>query len=231
MKIIRVLVALFVLAFAVSAYAQDVTLTTKAKEMYLGVNGARFYDEAPVSQSDVFVLWKNGYYADVWGSSAANSELKFDKEIDFTFGRGGQIGEHAKYLAEGVYFAVQGIDILDFNVEVSGTTNAIAPFVRLEAYAPRKTGGLRKGTMTSLGVRGNLKYGKWNFPYEEYARRDSGCFGFDKGILAQGRVGVGYDINVKTSVGAGIRFSEPLTDFTDGRHNEVVWDIGLVRTF
>lgn len=215
-----------VLVAATTLFAQDVTVTSKAKAMYLGVDGARFYDETPVFQSDVAVNWKNGVYGDVWTSTAANRQLKFDKELDVVIGKSGNIGR-AKYDVNSGYFAVQGIDVMNHNVELAFKSQ----FVRLEAYNPVQKGGPGKGLQALVGARQVLPAGKHlAFDVQGWVRADSGCFGFDKALLTQGYVGARVSLG-RTSVITGARLSAPVTEVHDGRKKEAVWEFGISQSF
>lgn len=209
-----------------SVFAQEVTLTSKAKAMYLGVDGARFYDESPVVQSDIFVGWKNGVYVDGWASTAANKALKFDKEVDVTLGKSGNIGR-AKYDLNTGYFMVQGIDVMNHNVELGFKSQ----FIRLEAYNPAQKGGPGKGLQALVGARQALQAGKHvTVDLQGWVRGDSGCFGFDNALLTQGYGGVRMSLG-HTNIIAGARFSAPVSHVSDGRKKELVWEFGFSQNF
>ncbi len=222
-----------VLVFATgSVFAQSVTVTSKVKAIYLGAQGAEFYPDAPVLQSDVFVSWKNGMYFDLWTSTAANTTLRFDKEVDFTLGRRVVVGR-MKYSADMNYYAIQAVDVLNPNVEVSLNATKLSPFARLEVYAPRKRGGPKKGVMEILGLRSATKVApRLGLQVEAKVRHDSGAFGFDEAWLGQGYVGAVIYVGKSTVVG-GVRMSDPMTSVSakDGRKGEAVWEIGISRGF
>jgi hypothetical protein len=225
---LRSLIVLIVLTFISvnSVFAQDVTLTSKAKQMYLGVDGARFYDESPVFQSDLAVNWKNGVYGDVWASTAANTGLKFDKEVDVVVGKSGNIGQ-AKYDVNTGYFMIQGIDVMNHNAELGWKSN----FVRLEAYNPVQKGGPGKGLQALVGARQVFPAGTHlAFDVQGWVRGDSGCFGFDKALLTQGYVGTRVTL-ARTNIIAGVRLSAPVTEVHDSRKKEAVWEFGISQSF
>ena len=169
--VLCVLVLLGLSATVVSA--QEVTVTSKVTPVYLGVDGARFYD-GPVSQTDVLVSW-NGVYADLWTSTAANTRKGYDKEIDVTLGYG-FTARGVNYGVETLYFVSKGIDVLNLNLEVSLSGEELSPFLRAEFYAPRKSGGPAKGTLLSGGVRSKLVVASCPLSLEASVKQDSGAF-------------------------------------------------------
>jgi hypothetical protein len=233
----RSLIALFVFAMLMpssTAVAQEVALTSKYAPVYMGVDGARFYNH-PVIQTDLFVGWKNGFYGDFWVSTAAdgNTRREYDKEIDITLGYGFS-ARGLSYAVDAAYFVVQGIDVLNLNTEVSLAKEKLSPFVRAEFYAPRKSGGPAKGTIFSGGLRSKLAVAKnVTMSLEACVKQDSGAFGYDKATLLQGEVGFDVALTSKTTLLLGVRLSDPITKVSqgDGRKKEAIWSIGLTRSF
>lgn len=220
---------LFVLTSA-SAFAQEVTLTSNIRPMYLGVNGARFHEGA-VTQSDVYVGLKNGYYADAWWSTGFDSKLNFGKEVDLTFGRMLKFGKVA-LATDANYFIVQGKDVIDLNADV---TYRYA-FARLEAYTPSQRGGPGKGLMMSVGMRAIDEplfetIERVRVSASQWVRRDTGCFGFDSAWLYQGNMGVGFVVTPSTTLRVGTRWSIPLNSPHDSRKGEWFWETGVIRKF
>ncbi len=212
--------------FSIVAEAQEVSVTSKAKGMYLGADGARFFDEGPVLHSDLSLSWKSGVFAGIWTSTGANTRRGFDKEIDGILGYESSLGK-VSYTVDVEYFAVQGVDVANANLELG-----VGPaFIRIEAYTPMQKNGPRKGLVTSAGLRYDLGLSKHLvLNLEGLTKYDSGAFGYDSGWLAQGFSGLSLSVNEKTSVVGGIRWSTPLTHMTDGRKSEAVWEVGLSRT-
>lgn len=215
-----------VLTLASSASAQQITATSKAKGDYLGADGAIFYDGA-VLQSDLSLSWKSGLFAGIWTSTAANTALEFDKEVDMFVGYGSKVGR-LKYTLDAVYFVVQGIDVANANLELGlGPT-----FVRVEGYTPVQSGGPRKGLIFATGVRQDFQVAeRIVLNAAGLLKHDSGAFGFDRGWLAQGYTGLSVEIVKKTSLVGGARWSTPLSKMTDGRKTEIVWELGVSRSF
>lgn len=208
-------------------FGQEVTLTSKVKGDYLGGDGATFY-KGPVLQSDVYVNWKNGVFADVWTSTSNNTQIEFDKEVDLAVGRGGNVGP-MKYLVDVEYYVIKGIDVLNANIEVGRGGS----FARLEAYSPRASGGPRKGLITAVGHRAELPIGhsRVSAVGQGWLKGDSGCFGFDKALLAQGYVGLKVGLWHGASLVGGARLSTPISKVGDGRKKEAVWETGLSHSF
>lgn len=220
------LALVFLLFASATAGAQEVTLTSKAKEIYLGAQGGEFHNE-PVLQTDLFVAWKSGVYADFWTSTAANTQLQFDKEIDLILGYAGKVRGFS-VATDVQYYFIQGIDVANVNVEV-GLHGA---FVRLEAYAPVQSGGPGKGLIPSAGYKGGVKLvSRLGLDAQGWLKGDTGAFGFDPAILAQGYLGLKLEVAGKTSLLAGMRLSAPISTVHDGRKKEARWEIGFSQGF
>lgn len=227
----RILIRVMMLVLLVTsvAQAQEVTLTSKVKSIYLGANGAEFYNDSPVLQTDLFAVWKSGVYADLWTSTAGNTELKFDKEIDLTLGRSGKFGR-VKYATDVQYYFIQGINVMNGNLEVG----AGSAFVRLEGYAPVKSGGPYKGWFISAGSRNDLRLAsKIHLDVQEWVKHDSGAFSFGELWLIQGYIGLSASVTDKTNIVGGVKWSKPISEVerADGRKEEARWEIGMSRRF
>ena len=223
---VRMAIAFLFLA-STTVTAQEVTLTSKAKEIYLGAQGAEFYKDSPVVQGDLFATWKSGIYADLWWSTAANSRLDFDKEIDLVLGYARKVGRFG-VSTDVQYYFIQGIDVANVNVE-AGLNGA---FVRLEAYTPVQPGGPGKGLLPSAGYRGGVKLAsRLGLDAQGWLKGDTGAFGFDPAILAQGYFGFKVDVAGKTTLLAGMRLSAPISTVHDGRKKEARWEIGFSQGF
>lgn len=226
------ILALALLALASTASAQVVTLTTAVRPIYLGAQGAIFADK-PVSQTDIFLSWKNGLFADVWVSTGADTKLEFDKELDLIVGYAGARG-WLKYSTDFEYFAIQGIDVVNANAEL-GT----GPFfVKFEAYAPVKEGGPRSGFLPNAGFKVSgvplfEKFESVKIDLAQWVKYDTGAFGFGKLWLLQGRLAGAYFFTEKIGVGAGMRWSVPMTEVeeADGRKGEIIWEASFSKRF
>lgn len=214
------------------AYGQEVTLTTAVRPIYLGAQGSIFADK-PVSQTDIFLSWKNGFFADVWVSTGADTKPEFDKELDFIVGYAGARG-WLKYSTDFEYFAIQGIDVTNVNAELG-----VGPFfVKLEAYAPVKKGGPHRGLLPNVGFKVSgvplfEKFESIRLDLAQWVKYDTGAFGFGELWLLQGRFAGTYFFTKKVGVGAGMRWSAPITEVekADGRKGEVVWEANLTKRF
>jgi hypothetical protein len=225
---LTILTVAILMFFAVSTFAQDITLTTKFRSAYLGSTGGMFYDDI-VQQGDITASWKNGWLVNAWASTSFNDKKDFGKEIDFTVGKNGNLGD-IDYYTDFEYFLVQGKDVANWNGELSKSFNGglISPFIRAEAYFPTQTGGLRKGLMGVFGVKSNFKVSpKISISLGVQTRKDSGCFGNDAGVLGQGFIRTGFAINDKWTVIPGIMGMIPLSHRTDGRVAATATEIGV----
>lgn len=227
----RTLIALiFALLFSSYAFAQEVTLTSNLRPVYMGVDGALFHD-GTVSQSDILVGLKDGYYADAWWSTGFDSKLNFGKEVDLTFGRVTKLGEVA-LATDANYFFVQGKDVIVLNADATWKMG----FARIEAYTPSQRGGPGKGLMISAGMRAIDQplfetIERVRITASQWMRRDTGCFGFDSAWLYQGRMGVGFVVTPKLTAQVGTRWSMPLSHPHDTRKGEWFWEMGVTRKF
>jgi len=213
------------------ANAQETaTLTSKYTPVYFyDSNGARFYN-GPVVQSDLFVTWKSGVYADIWTSTAGNTRLDFDKEIDVTIGYAGKVGR-LNYKTELLYFVVKDGDVLDLNTEVS-LGFVVSPFIRVELYKPVENTGPKQGTILNAGLRSSFKIApRTTLSLEVTAHRDSGAFGYDRADILSGYIGLAVAVTDRTSLLVGVTPSHPLSVVRDGRKDEAVWEVGFSRRF
>ncbi len=212
---------------ASNAAAQNVTITTATRPIYLGQQGGVFYDR-PVQQTDVAAAWKNGVFADFWTSTGFNSKKDFGKEIDLVLGRAGKLGK-LNYSTDVAYFIVQGIDVANWN----GQLSAGPFFAKVEGYAPVQKGGPRKGLIVSVGEQVSFAPSKRvSFSIMQLMKHDSGAFGFDKMWLYQGRLGLNLALSEKLTVGTAMRWSLPFPDegIDDERKGKIVWELNLSRT-
>jgi hypothetical protein len=226
--------AVVVLAFVAvfPANAQEASLTSKFRSAYLGTTGGMFYDDN-VQQTYLDLNWRNGLWAEVWTSTAFDLRDNFGKEIDLGFGKTGKAGQFT-YAADFYYYFIQGKDVLNVNGEIGLplAEGLFSPFIRAEAYSPNQKGGMRKGIMGSMGVKSDFKISpKINVSLSTQIRKDSGCFGFDSGILGQGSIRVGFALSEKWSITPGIMGMIPLSHRRDGRVAATASEIALTHKF
>lgn len=211
--------------------AQDITVTTKTKAIYLGGNGAVFYD-GPVQQTDVFLGWKNGVYADVWTSTSFNTKKNFGKELDLTLGKADEFGKF-NYSININYFAIVVTDVVNVNAELgrgfqlNRQTN-VSTFVRGEYYFPVHGNEPRRGAMGVIGIKGGTDLpARLGLAMNAQLKKDSGAFGFNSALLGQGRADLSFKVSGKFSILGSVNFSSPLSHVTDGRKTETVWEFGI----
>ena len=217
-----------------SANGQGVTVTTKSKPIYLGSNGAIFYD-GEVQQTDAWFQWNNGVYADIWTSASFNQNWNFGKELDLTLGKVGKLGTFS-YSANINYYVIVITDVANVNAELSRDflrgKVSIEPYVRGEWYFPVRRGGPRRGIMGVGGLRTSVRMSSaLSLVARGWLKKDSGCFDFDSALLGQGYVGIPFKLGEKLSITPGMNFSAPLSSVRDGRKREAVWEIVLSYSF
>ncbi|OGM97949.1 MAG: hypothetical protein A2735_00960 [Candidatus Yanofskybacteria bacterium RIFCSPHIGHO2_01_FULL_41_21] len=215
--------------------AQEITFTSKARQIYLGANGDPFYNGF-VPQSDLSLAWENGFYGDVWFSTALNGRKDFDKEVDITFGKSGKIGQF-NYTTNINYFVLVITDVMNVNGETNRNLQInrkvnLAPFLRGEVYFPVHKGGPRQGLMVVSGIRSSSELHPRVILLANYwFKMDSGCFGYDRALLGQGFVGLGFKVNGKVTVTPGVTVSKPLTSVSDGRRFQSNPEIAISYRF
>lgn len=235
---VRILVCVVMISvMGKAANAQEVILTSKVKDAYLGVNGGVFYDK-PVVQSDLYLGLSNGVYADVWVSSGFNGDRDFDKEIDLTVGVNGSAAG-IDYTIEASYFVLIVPDVFNIVVEgrkflTIGHGVPIVPFLRLEGYAPFVDDGPRRGMMAIIGARCPVQITPWlSGSLKAQIRKDTGCFGNDPAVLAQGSLDFEARVSDDLNLLVGVTFSDPLTDVSaaDGRTSSTALTGGFSYSF
>jgi len=215
-KALATMIAL--LATVGNAVAQEVTLSANAKEIYLGANGAVFYD---------------GF---VWTSTALNFRRDFDKEVDVTVGKAGKF-HGFDYAVDGSYFIIVITDVITTSIELSRSVEinprlTLAPYIRAEAYGPVRKGGPPRGIMGIAGLRGSVTIvPRLSISYRGLLKKDTGCFGFDSAVMGQGYVGIPIRLTSRLNITPGVSFSAPISRVRDGRKQEAVWEIGFSRRF
>lgn len=237
-NVLKVLICLVVVSvISTPANAQEITVTSKVKSSYLGLNGGVFYDE-PVVQPDVYIEWPNGVYADLWASTAFNGDRAFDKEIDLTLGFNGTVS-HVDFTVEANYFILIVPDIFNVNLEarkafsMSGGISVI-PFLRIEGYVPVVSDGPRRGLMAVAGVRIPIQIVSLvSSSFKAQIRRDTGCFGGDPAVLAQGSLDFDVRMSEVLHLLVGVMYSDPITSVStaDGRKASVAYSGGFSYSF
>ena len=227
-RFVLVLLALGIVAAPVAA--QEVTVTSKFRPIYMGAQGGEFHPD-PVLQTDVFVALPRGFFVDIWSSTGFDTEKNFGKELDLVVGRAGTFRKIA-YSTDFEYFFVQGIDVVNVNGEISFQFL----FVKLEAYSPTQKGGPGKGMISSAGMRllGKPLFeriSRIKLDVGQWVKHDSGSFGFDRAWLYQGNLAGNVSINSHTNVSAGFRWSIPLNKPNDQREGKMVWEFGISQRF
>ena len=247
-KLSMMFVVLFALSFPAAVMAQEeepvvFVFTTKALNMYMGTDGAPFYD-GPVSQSDLFVLFPNGIYVDVWGSVGLdnfNPWNGFDDEVDVTFGW--QTKVKGVSLDVGMsYFAIVdgGADLKDlFNPYVGFSWAAfeeksrfnLAPYLKFEHYRPWSGDALHQGWQNRGGSDWSFKVNDWlSISSRTGIFYDTGCFGFDRGWLSEIHGNLAIALNDSVAVTPMFKWIRPIKGMSV-REGTVAYGISISKTW
>lgn len=220
---------------------ERVIVSTKVLSRYVGSSGLLAH-EKPVLQTDLYLLLPKGFYADLWhsvGLDGTSMSSDFGDEIDYTFG---WTGGDVKGL--GVDVGVTYLDLVDLfdgrrdllypYLEVNRKfplfeKSFFIPYVRVERYFPLASESFDGGTYLQAGMR-HL----WDpISLLTISQRvgvlyDDGAFGLGAGFVGQ------YNLNLGVNVAKGItldvptvKFTAPMSSFSDGRETQTVIGIGV----
>jgi hypothetical protein len=233
-------VMILVLGVAMSAVAApSVTVSSMVKSGYLSSCGAMLSRD-PVIQSDIFTVFQNGVWVDLWNSEGLSSGLDSgaDDEIDIGAGWAGKLGQSGLSVDLGVYdFNVYRIarfdkgDVMQAYVELTPSTattvqtdpyvQTVMPYARIETYRDMGNGDIVDfGSVYYTGMKHIMAFS------DRLVMRDKLVLGYDPGIFGAepGFLGM-YEGQLNLSVNKSVVIT-PLwlkyTDRFDGDVNAVV---------
>lgn len=207
MKKCIVLLILVILSSS-NSFSQDITVKAKSmlRSKYIGPDGIVFYDK-PVSQSDVMISHKSGFYANIWISSGLNTSWStdWDDEADYTLGWNHNLGKFnldasLSYFDNFKVFSCAYNDVLKSNITIAmkRTLNkylSFSPFAEYTNYyiVDNKTpfGG---GNMVGIGT--GLEYEVTKVLFLSTVAKgiyDSGAFDVDNGMF----VNIASELNLE----------------------------------
>lgn len=234
-KISRIVAFALLLAvgFTVNASAQtNYTVTTKFFDTYRGANGGIFYD-GPVVQSDLFISFQNGIYADLWASrgNKAGWMDDFDSEVDYNagwansnFDLGVMYIDVAKLSASDVLQLYAKVATREFQGGLQGR------FV-IEHYLAMSGNDPARGTITRLHLMQNVVVGHGSLGWKLGAFYDTGAFGFAEGTVGEGEISLLYNMG-RLSAGPLVKCTAPISlSRDDGRESGCAFGLIIKPTF
>ncbi len=222
------------------------TLTSKFRSQYVFSNGFVVHDE-PVIQTDLFVTFEHGVFADLWTSVPTNlSEIgdNFGTEAMLTLGWKGRVGDYNLSFAveyEDLHntLSFEGTDFQIFVGDVSRDFKAtddftITPFLHLETNFTFD-GVVQGDTLPRLGTRLSWHINDIvSVSSQIMAVYDPGILGGDAGWIGNAEAAFNWKIKDNLFLEAPYtRLIQPITAFSDadGRNTEIVFGFGLSYTF
>ncbi len=160
---------MMVTSIIVTLSAQDSTTFTLngqtiIRSKYVGPDGLQFYGD-PVSQSNITLNHKSGFYFDLWYSTGFNSQFSndWDDEIDYTIGWNGKISQFSlnsslSYFDNFKNFSFTYNDVIKGNIHL-GYPKQINSWIKVTPYVdystfmiPNKNTPFVGGNFYSIGL-------------------------------------------------------------------------------
>ena len=186
-----------------SGWTPSFTFRSVVASKYLAFSsGGMLYDK-PVVQSDLFVSFQNGLYADVWNSKSFEGSWgkSLGDEVDYGVGYGRSLGKGfsfdigVTYFDEPMAFTESVGDILYSHIKVCKAFKPVTVFACWENYTTMPGTAFEGGNLYSLGVSKQLNIWKMLSASSSVAMTyDDGGFGMGKGFLAKGSIELDWAI-------------------------------------
>jgi len=246
--------ALSFFAFCVQAQATEEessftgSVSTSIFSGYLVDAGWLLYDR-PVWQTDLYLEYSSGWYADLWVSRGLDRDEELAKagdEVDGTLGLSTSLGEVADLDVGVSYFNCQYFededgneisgDVWDFFAKFSkdfpvGEQNVLTPSLKLEFATPVESDGPEKGVYVYAGLSHAWTISETlTFSHGIIITYDDGVYGGDSGLLGGYCAELAYALTDSVTVTPSVTMTNPLT-VDDERKNEVVAGISLSYDF
>lgn len=237
--IITATAALF--ASKVSAQGQSgpsVTVGTSVTDKYLAAGTGSMLSRDPAVQSDLFVMFHNGVYVDLWNSRSLRGSWdngSFGNEVDYAVGWKGKVAEDVSlnamvcYFDEPKAFSLGKGDILYTKAFLTKSFKPLSVALGYENYVVIPGSGFRGGNLVSLGASQgwSVREGKVALRASAAAVYDFGTLGTDRGIILRGTVGVDWKTTKSLTVNLiGVNWFVPVTAH-DKRSTDVAFSTGV----
>ena len=180
------------------------------RSQYLGANGRIFYD-VTVSQGSVTFSWESGLSVNLWGSRGYDAEWwdDFDDEIDLTVAWAHQFPSEWGLTTGAAYFAVVEIlpaDVVETWVKVTTpAVRGVSFYGAIERYTPTSGTEPLAGTMVRFGGSGSVLHRRGALDFALGVFHDSGAFGSESGLLAEGSVALQWKLGAVTLTAPGLK--------------------------
>ncbi len=168
-----------------------ITLSSYVANQYLGFETGNPLSSDPVIQSDIFVSFANGIYADLAVSRSLKGSWddgSFGNEVDYAVGWKGQITENLSLKVGITYFdepkalSLGRGDILHPVVYLTRSFTNFAVTAGYENFTPLPGSGFEGGHLFSMGVSTSK-----NFCQEKVGTHASALLVYDTGTIGSGR--------------------------------------------
>ena len=188
----------------------SVTLSSVVANKYLFSASGLELSRDPVVQTDLYVNFRNGIYADLWASRSLKGKWDdggLGNEIDYGIGWNGTIkGLTAHigvtYFDEPKSFAFGAGDILYSHVRIGNDFKHLSLTLGYENLTPLPDSGFQGGNIVSLTA--SKTFPLWNdkvtLPASLSAVYDSGTAGSERGLFIKGTAGVNWNATKQLTV-------------------------------
>jgi hypothetical protein len=183
----------------------SVTISSLVASKYLGFGTGNLLSKDPVAQTDLFIIFKNGFYADLWHSRSLKgswNDGSLGNEIDYGVGWKGKITRNltlnigVSYSDDAKVFTLAGGDMFYTHASLTRDFEYISMSVGYENFTTMPNSGFRGGNLISLTASKykllfNNKIGLRASVVGEY---DTGTLGSSHGFVLRGSAGTDWNM-------------------------------------
>lgn len=222
------IVSMSVGLFQSTALAQEgtgpsITVGSYVADKYLAFGTGSVLSEDPVIQTDVFVLFKNGVYVDLWNSRSLKGSWddgSFGNEVDYGLGWKGSVGKGlslnigATYFDEPRAFTLGAGDILYTRAFLTKECKLLSVTLGYENYVAMPGSGFKGGNLVSIGASKSWssREGKLGMRASVVGVYDTGTIGTDDGFILRGGVGIDWRASKRLTFNLiGVSWFVPVT--------------------
>ncbi|HEY0907770.1 MAG TPA: hypothetical protein VGE35_00290 [Candidatus Paceibacterota bacterium] len=216
----------------------SVTVGTLITNKYLASGTGSTLSRDPALQSDLFVMFPNGFYVDLWNSRSLRGSWddgSLGNEVDYSVGWKGAVAEGASlnvatsYFDEPRAFDLGKGDILYTRAFLTKGFKLLPVTIGYENYVAMPSSGFRGGSLVSLGS------GKsWSGIESKISARvsaaavyDFGTLGTSSGVIFRGGAGIDWKASKRLTVNLiGANWFVPVTP-RDKRSSDVAFSTGV----
>lgn len=212
----------------------SVTISSLVADKYRGFGTGNLLSKDPVIQSDVFILFKNGFYVDFWFSRSLKgswNDGSLGNEIDYHIGWKGNLTTNLS-LNIGISYCDQP-EAFTFGAGDSTWTHAfltkdfkhLSVTAGFENFTTMPESGFQGGNLFSLGV---SKYqsickGKIGLRASAADVYDTGTLGSGEGIILRGSTGADWNVSKRLTLNViGCNWYIPVTPHDKRKADTVI---------